>query len=210
VLNAVTGRASGRLTWWRARSGLLRDTVGALAFTVVALLPPFASNGVALGEFLPPHRGGAAAVLLALAQTLPLALRRRAPAVALAVIGAAFAVYQCLNYTPSFTTTGIILALYAAGAHQQRLRLLELAVLSAGYLVVALVLAGLHSPESPGDYVTFYLFVLGCWGAGALVRGRQRAEAELRGAPRPTRRRASGPGSRASCTTSSPTTSPAW
>jgi signal transduction histidine kinase len=42
------------------------------------------------------------------------------------------------------------------------------------------VLAGLHSPERPVDYVTFYLFVLGCWGAGALVRGRQRAEAELR------------------------------
>jgi signal transduction histidine kinase len=180
VLETAAKRASGPLAWWRARGELLRDTIGAVTYTIVALLPPMVSNGVALGEFPPPHPGGTPAVLLALAQTLPLALRRRAPVVALAVIGSAFAAYQCLNYGQSFTTTGIILALYATGAHQRRFRLTLLAAVSAAYLVVALVLAGLHSPERPVDYVTFYLFLLGCWGAGTLVRSRQRAEAELR------------------------------
>ncbi len=158
---------------------LLRDSIGAVAFTAVALQPALAHNGVTLGE-LPPRPGGALAAVLALAQTLPLAVRRSWPGACLAVVGIAFAIYQCLGYPGSFTSTGLILALYAAGAHERRFRRGLAAAASAAYVGLAIMLAALRSPERPVDYVTFYLVLACCWAAGSLVRARQLTEAERR------------------------------
>jgi hypothetical protein len=145
----------------------------------VALLPWLAANSVLLGE-LPVRPVGALATLLALAQTVPLAVRRRWPAACLAVAGIAFSVYQCLGYPGSFTSMGLLLTLCAARAHEQRFRRGLAVAASVAYIAVALTLAALRSPEHPVDYVTFYLVLACCWAAGALVRARQLAEAELR------------------------------
>lgn len=179
MLKAVSERVRVSREWWESRGVLFRDTIGAVAFTGIALLPLLAANGVELGE-LPTRPGGIFAVLLGLAQTLPLAIRRRWPAACLAVVGIAFAVYQCLGYPGSFTSTGILLALYAAGAHERRFRRGLAAAASAAYVVVVIALAALRSPERAVDYVTFYLVLACCWAAGALVRARQLAEAERR------------------------------
>jgi signal transduction histidine kinase len=158
---------------------LLRDACGAAAFTAIALLPSLAANGVVLGE-LPARPGGAAATLLGLAQALPLAVRRRWPAACLAVVGIAFAACQCLAYPGSFTSTGLILALYAAGAHERRFRRGLAAIASAAYVLVVAALAALRSPERPVDYLTFYLVLACFWAAGSFVRSRQLAEAARR------------------------------
>jgi hypothetical protein len=149
----------------------MQDVVLAAAFTVLGFLPVLAANGVLLGQ-LPVHRAGPLAVLLALAQCLPLAIRRRWPALTLAIVACAFAAYQLLGYPSSFTSEGLLLALYSAGAHEATFRR-ELAVgATASYVLLAVALEGLGSPERPVDYATFYLALSACWGAGALRRSR--------------------------------------
>lgn len=158
---------------------MLRDTIGATLFTAVAFPPLFAANGVAFGE-LPLRDGGTAAALLSLAQVLPLAARRRWPAWCLGVIGIAFAAYQCLGYPLTFTSEGLLLALYAAGAHEKRFRRRLAFAASAAYVAVVIALVQLRSPERPIDYLTFYVVLAFCWGGGAMIRARQLGEAERR------------------------------
>ena len=175
----VTALRSDRapLRWWRSRGELFRDIIGAAAFTGVAFLPFLADSGVALGE-LPHRHAGALALVLAFAQVLPLAVRRRWPAACLAVVGTGFAVYQCLGYPSWFGSVGFIVALYASGAYQRRFRRGLAAIGTAAYVALAVVLAVEHSPERAVDYVTFYLVLACCWGAGAVIRARQLGEAE--------------------------------
>jgi signal transduction histidine kinase len=156
----------------------------AAAFTVLGFLPVLAANGVQLGR-LPVHHGGLPAAALALAQCLPLVVRRRWPALALAVVACAFAAYQLLGYPASFTSVGVLLALYSAGAHEITFRRELVVGATASYVVLAVALDGLGSPERPADYVAFYLVLAACWGAGSLVRARQaRAEERRRLAAR--------------------------
>jgi signal transduction histidine kinase len=179
VLVTASAGAQDALRRWRSLSTLLRDAIGAAVFTVVAFLPFLAANGVVLGE-LPARPGSPLATGLALAQVLPLAVRRRWPAACLAVVGVSFAAYQCLGYPGSFTSEGLLLALYAAGAHERRRRPGLAAAATVAYVATASALAALHSAERPFDYVAFYLVLACCWGAGTLVRARQRGEAERR------------------------------
>src|SRR5581483_5408415 len=80
----------------------------------------------------------------------------------------------------SFTSEGLPLALYAAGAHAPKLRRSLAAGATAGYVATCIALALLHSPERFSDYVTFYLALASIWAAGALIRARQLGEAQRR------------------------------
>jgi hypothetical protein len=157
------------LRWWRARGVLTQDAGLAAAFTVLGFLPPLAANGLRLGG-LPIHRAGPLAVLLALAQCLPLIVRRRWPALGLAVAACAFAAYQLLGYPRSFTSAGLLLALYAAGAYEGSFRRELIAGATASYVVLAVALAGLGATGRPVDYAVFYLALCACWGAGVFAR----------------------------------------
>ncbi|MGH3212199.1 MAG: sensor histidine kinase [Trebonia sp.] len=179
MLETASAGVQDALRRWRSLSTLLRDAIGATVLTVVGFLPFLAANGVLFGE-LPTRNGGALATVLALAQVLPLAVRRRWPAICLAVVGAAFAAYQCLGYPVSFTSEGLPLALYAAGAHQPRFRRGLAAGATVAYVATAVAVAALHSAERFVDYITFYLALACCWAAGALIRARQLKEADLR------------------------------
>jgi len=75
--------------WWRSRSDQLQDGVLAAVFVAAAFAPPLAASGLALGE-LARHPLGVPGMVLALAQTLPLAVRRRCPALSLAVVAVAW------------------------------------------------------------------------------------------------------------------------
>jgi signal transduction histidine kinase len=179
VPNAVGERFRVPLRWWRTRGVFTRDAVFATAFTIVGFMPALAAQGVLLGQ-LPVHRAGSVAFLLNLGQCLPLALRRRSPAVALAVVACAFAAYQLLGYPPSFTSVGLLLALYAAGAWEATFRRELVVGATASYVVLAVALDGLGSKQRPVDYVVFYLCLAACWAAGALVRSRRARSGERR------------------------------
>ena len=169
MFNPVADRFRVPPRWWRACGVLTQDAGFAAAFTVLGLLPPLAANGLRLGG-LPAHGAGPLAVLLALAQCLPLVIRRRWPALCLAIVACAFAAYQLLGYPPSFSSAGLLLALYAAGAYEGSFRRELVAGATASYVVLAVALAGLGSAERPVDYAVFYLALCACWGAGTFVR----------------------------------------
>jgi signal transduction histidine kinase len=165
--------------WWRSRGAVVQDGALAIVLTAAGLVPQLQSKGVALGQ-LPVRHPDVLAGLLTVAQGLPLALRRRQPALCLAVVGGAFAVYQSLGYPSTVASVGLLVALYSAGAHARRFRGQLAAAASAAYVALAIVLHNLHAPQGLADYVTFYVLLLACWGAGEWVRARQAAEAERR------------------------------
>ncbi|WP_166026944.1 sensor histidine kinase [Streptomyces chilikensis] len=172
LLRAPLGR-------WQERDALLKDGVLALALTLLAFVPTLSAVGAQIGD-LPERPANALGVGLVLAQTLPLAVRRRWPAACPAVVAGAFAVHQALGFATTFASVGLYLALYSAGAHQVRFRRALVVVASAGYAVLAGVLDRLGSPQSMPDYVAFWLAPAAAWLVGNTVRRRRTEEAERR------------------------------
>ncbi|GAA4845965.1 histidine kinase [Luteimicrobium xylanilyticum] len=164
---------------WRTWPVTARDGVLAVALAVAAYVPGVALQGIAFAE-LPEHRAGPLRVLLVLLQTLPLALRRTRPAVALAVIGVAFAVDQSVGYPPTVASLGLLVALYSAGAYQDRRRVLLAVATVTAYAALCLVAHARRSPDHLVDFVSFALVLVLCWGAGSWMRWRAAAETERR------------------------------
>nr|WP_205615955.1 histidine kinase [Streptomyces harenosi] len=164
--------------WWQERDAFLKDGLLAVVLALLTSVPTLSGIGAQIGD-LPERPASALSVGLTLAQTLPLAARRRWPAGCLAVVAGAFAVYQALGYATTFGSLGLYLALYSAGAHQVRFRQGLAGVVSAGYAVLALVLDRLGSPLGIADYLAFYLTLAVFWLVGSTVRTR-RAEEEQR------------------------------
>jgi signal transduction histidine kinase len=177
----ATARARFRrlARWWGSRPAITRDREFALVFTLLAFAAPLSHIGAQIGD-LPVHKASVASVSLTLAQTLPLAVRTRWPAACLAVTGASFALYESLGYPPTFGSTGLYIALYSAGAHQERARRIVALAATGGYALFGLVLHTLGSPDSPGDLVLYYAVLVALWNLGAFVRGRRAQEAEHR------------------------------
>ncbi|MFF7091020.1 sensor histidine kinase [Streptomyces rubradiris] len=167
------------LDWWEKRDAFLQDGVLALAPAALAFVPTLSGIGGQIGD-LPERPASALSVALILAQTLPLAARRRRPAGCLAVVAGAFAAYQALGFATTFGSLGLYLALYSAGAHQVRHRHGLAGVVSAGYAVLALVLDRLGSPQGIADYLAFYLALALFWLVGSTVRTRRAEEAQRR------------------------------
>ncbi|MFB7247338.1 sensor histidine kinase [Streptomyces populi] len=164
---------------WQERDAFLRDGVLALALTLLAFVPTLSHIGAQIGD-LPERPANELGVGLVLAQTLPLALRRRWPAACLAGVAGAFAVHQALGFATTFASVGLYLALYSAGAHQVRFRHGLAVVASVGYAVLAVVLDRLGSPQSMPDYLAFSLVLAAVWLVGSTVRTRRREEAGRR------------------------------
>ncbi|MGI5238950.1 sensor histidine kinase [Dactylosporangium sp. CA-139066] len=167
-----------RLPSFAPRGALLRDGLLGAALALLAFVPPLAGAGTRLGEL--PHRPlDALAVAAVLAQTLSLTVRRRRPAACLALVAGGFAVQELRGYA-TFAGAGLLVALYSAAAHQPGHRRALAAAATAGYAGLA---AGLHAEGSSTrlqDFVIFFLFLAGCWFAGAWMRGARAAEAERR------------------------------
>lgn len=189
---------------WKEQDAFLKDGVLALVLTLLAFVPTLSVIGAQIGD-LPERPANALGLGLILAQTLPLAARRRWPAGCLAVVAAAFAVHQALGFATTFGSMGLYLALYSAGAHQVRFRLGLAAVASAGYVVLAVVLHRLGSPQETTDYLAFYLVLAAVRlvGSGCAHGAAKRRNGG--GWPPSWPRPPSGRGSPGSCTTWSPT-----
>lgn len=168
------------VAWWQARGVLVQDGILAVALGALAFAPGLVDSGVDLAQL--PHRPvNAIVILLGLAQCLPLAARRTAPLVCLTVIVAAFAVDQALAYPPSFGSVGLVVVLYSAGAYlDRRLTSATIAALVVAYLGLCVAVHAVGSPESPVQYVTFLLFLAGCWVVGGSIRTQRAGAKALR------------------------------
>ncbi|WSS53953.1 histidine kinase [Streptomyces sp. NBC_01178] len=172
LLRASLGR-------WRERDALVKDGVLALTLTLLAFVPPLSPVGAQIGD-LPERAPSVLSGGLALAQTAPLTVRRRWPAACLAVIAAAFAVHQALGFATTFASVGLYLALYSAGAHQDRHRTGLVVAAGAGYAVLAVVLHRSGSPNGVPDYLAFSSALAAAWLVGSMVRTRRTEETKRR------------------------------
>ncbi|MET1075975.1 MAG: histidine kinase [Umezawaea sp.] len=164
---------------WRAWNTDVKDGLLALLLAVLPFVPAFDPIGVEFGD-LPRHPLDAFGVVLLFAQTLPLVLRTRLPAVCLAVVGAAFAVHQAVAYPTSIAGVGLYLALYAVGAHQARFRCAVALAATAAYLALTIVLHVLGSPQALVDFLVIYVVLAVMWTAGWRMRRWRAQEVERR------------------------------
>ncbi len=155
------------------------DVLLAVTLAGLGFVPTLSAIGVELGD-LPERPADALAVTLVLAQSLPIAIRRRSPATCLAVVGAAFAADQVLSYPPTFASVGLYVALYTAGAHQVQFRRSTAALVTGGYVALAATLSGLGSPNRLPVFLAFYLVLVVIRMAGTGVRRWRAEEVERR------------------------------
>ncbi|MBF8188032.1 two-component sensor histidine kinase [Nonomuraea sp. K274] len=163
---------------WQRFAVAVRDLPLALLLTVVSLLPAFQGSGTQIGN-LPTRPYDALAVVVVALECLPLAVRRRWPAVGLVLVSLGFALDQLFAYH-ALAGTALPIALISAGAHLERHRRFTVILLSAAYVPLMLALDRLGSNETPADLALFYLALVFAWGIGAWLRSTRAAEAERR------------------------------
>ncbi|RFU42788.1 two-component sensor histidine kinase [Actinomadura logoneensis] len=144
----------------------------------MTFLPALRGHETQVGE-LPARPFDATAIAALVLLCGPLAVRRRWPAVSLALVTAGFAVAQLRGYH-MVAGTALPLALMSAGAHLDHHRRATVVVLSAAYPPLAWGLDRLGGAERPEGYITFYAGLVVSWCVGAWLRSTRRAEAERR------------------------------
>ncbi|MFC5835880.1 sensor histidine kinase [Nonomuraea insulae] len=163
---------------WRRLDVTVRDLPLALLLIGASFLPVLRGHETQVGDLPARPFDALAAVVLAL-MCLPLALRRRWPAVSLALVSSGFLVAELCSYH-LVAGTALPMALLSAGAHLERHRRTAAAVLSAVYVALAIVLDRLGSPEGLDGFLTFYVLLVVAWGIGGWLRSTRAAEAERR------------------------------
>ncbi len=163
---------------WRRLDVTVRDLPLALLLAAAGAVPLLNGYGTQVGE-LPARPVDASAVVVIALECLPLALRRRWPAVSLGLVSLGFAVQQLVPYE-LFAGNALAVALVSAGLHLERGRRTVPVVLSLAYVALAVGLDRLGSTEHFEGFVTFYLAVVLLWGIGAWWRSARAEEAAER------------------------------
>ncbi|MDR6321088.1 sensor histidine kinase [Actinoplanes couchii] len=167
------------MRWWRGLDPLIRDAAGAVSLIVAAFVPGVAELGLEIGE-LHLRPDDAVSLALLLVQAGGLTLRRRWPAICLALVGSAFVAHQVIGYPPTVAGMALLVALYSAGAHQDRFRRTTAVVATGVYAGLAVTLHLRGAAERPVDFLTFGAVLAASAGAGAWVRSRQVEEQRKR------------------------------
>ncbi|MEV4296488.1 sensor histidine kinase [Microbispora rosea] len=163
---------------WRRCDVVVRDAPFGLLMAVVSLLPALYGKGTQVGD-LPVRPFDALAFVVIALECLPLAVRRRWPAVCLALVSLGFVLDQIRAYHV-FASNAMSVALISAGAHLERHRRAAALLLSAAYVPLAVALDRLGATEKVEGYVVFYLTLVLAWGIGVWLRSTRAAEAERR------------------------------
>ncbi|MEW2625613.1 histidine kinase [Streptomyces sp. NPDC048106] len=164
---------------WRRFDVTVRDLPLGVLFLVASFLPGLRGHGTEVGDLATRPFDALAVAALGL-ECLPLVVRRRWPAVCLALVTCGFALDQLRGYHSTAGTT-LPIVLISAGSHLERRRRTTAVLLSVAYVPLAIALSRLGSGgETPEEFVTFYLVLALAWGAGAWLRSTRIAEAERR------------------------------
>ncbi|WP_037861191.1 sensor histidine kinase [Streptomyces sp. NRRL S-340] len=164
---------------WHRLDVTVRDLPLGILFLLASFLPGLRGHGTEVGD-LPTRPFDALAVVALALECLPLTVRRRWPAVCLALVAGGFALDQLRGYHSSAGAT-LPLVLISAGSHLEHRRRTTAVLLSVAYVPLAVALSRLGSgSETPDEFVTFYLVLALAWGAGTWLRSTRLAEAERR------------------------------
>ncbi|MBX9245819.1 two-component sensor histidine kinase [Actinotalea ferrariae] len=163
---------------WRRSPVVVRDLPLAALLAVAPWVDALQGQGTRLGD-VPQRPLDALALVPVAMQALPLAVRRRWPAVSLALVGVGFAVDQLAGYS-SVASVALPIALVSAGAHLAHHRRAVVVVASAGYVALAVALDRTGTGEQTSGFVVFYVLLAAAWGVGVWLRQTRAAEAERR------------------------------
>ncbi len=161
---------------WRRWDVTVRDLPFALLLILASAVPALHNRGTQLGD-LPGRPFDTPAVVAIALECLPLAVRRRWPALSLALVSLGFAIDQLRAYH-TVAGTGLLIAVLSAGLHVDRHRRVVAILASAAYVPLAIALDRDGSPEGVAGFVTFYLVLAIAWGIGAWLRQARSAEAD--------------------------------
>ncbi|GIJ30329.1 two-component sensor histidine kinase [Micromonospora qiuiae] len=150
----------------------------ALLFALASVVPALQDQGTQLGD-LPRRPFDALTIAVVALECLPLAVRRRWPALCLALVSVGFVIDQLRAYH-TVAGAALAIALLSAGAHLQRRRRTTIVLASAAYLALAVALDRQGSTEGVTGFAIFYLLLVLPWGIGAWLRQTRAAEAERR------------------------------
>ncbi|ROP35276.1 sensor histidine kinase [Saccharothrix texasensis] len=163
---------------WRRCHVVVRDLPFALLIAATAFLPGLNDYGTQLGDL--PHRPFDALTVGVIAlEALPIAVRRRWPAVCLVLVSLGFAVDQLRGYHTA-AGTALPIALLSAGAHLGSHRKTAAVLLIAAYVPLAVAVERLAPGEGLVGYATFAVALAIAWGAGSWLRMFRTTEAEHR------------------------------
>ncbi|MFE9859411.1 sensor histidine kinase [Streptomyces sp. NPDC005780] len=163
---------------WRRLDVTVRDLPLGLILLATSLMPALHNRGTEIGG-LPGRSLDALGVVAVCLQSLPLAVRRRLPAVALGLVAAGFALDQLSGYH-LLAGSALPIALLSAGSHLERRRRDTAILLSMAYVSLAVALQRIGPGESLVGFVAFYLVLALAWGAGAWLRRTRILESEQR------------------------------
>lgn len=162
---------------WRRWDVTVRDLPFAVLLTALSFLPGIYGHGTQIGG-LPSRPFELLAVVVIGIEALPLALRRKWPALALFLVLLGFVMDQLRGYH-ALAGTALPIVLFSAGAHLERYRRAVMIGLSVAYVPVAVALV-LYTTEQPGDVVGLYVLCAIAWGLGGWLRSYRASEAERR------------------------------
>lgn len=163
---------------WHRWDVTVRDLPLGLLLLAASLVPALYNRGTEIGG-MPARSLDALGVVALCLQSLPLAVRRRWPSVALALVALGFVVDQLSGYH-LLAGSALPVALLSAGSHLVRHRRATVLVLSGAYVALALALLRFGPGESLAGFVAFYAALTLSWAAGAWLRHTRALESERR------------------------------
>ncbi|MET8360025.1 histidine kinase [Micromonospora sp. NPDC005171] len=163
---------------WRQWPVTVRDLPLALLFALASVVPGLRDQGTQLGD-LPARPFDALTVAVVALECLPLAVRRRWPALCLALVSLGFVIDQLRAYH-TVSGSALAIALMSAGVHLERRRRTTMVLGSAAYVALAVALDRQGSTEGVTGFASFYLVLVLAWGIGSWLRQARVAEAERR------------------------------
>ncbi|QVQ53968.1 two-component sensor histidine kinase [Spiractinospora alimapuensis] len=163
---------------WRRLDVTVRDLPLGLILIVASFLPALEGQETQVGD-LPARPFDALAAGVLLLMCLPLAGRRKWPAISLALVSIGFLLSMLGSYHV-VAGSAIGVALLSAGAHLGQHRRAAIALLTGTYVVLAFTLHAMGSTEGLDGFVIFYVMLAATWMIGAWLRSTRATEAELR------------------------------
>jgi signal transduction histidine kinase len=163
---------------WRRLPVPVRDLPLVLVLALASLVPEVNSHGTQVGD-VPTRPLDAFALAVVAVECVPLAIRRRWPAAALALVSLGFAADQLRGYH-TLAATALTIAVFSAGTHLERYRRTAVVLVTVAYVPLAVALTGKGASESPAGFATFYAGMAVLWWFGSSLRTARAAEAERR------------------------------
>ncbi|SDL17977.1 Signal transduction histidine kinase [Glycomyces sambucus] len=163
---------------WRRLDVAVRDLPLGLLLAALSFLPVLRGHETQVGD-LPGRPLDALGLAIMALECLPLALRRKRPALSMALVALGFTLASLGSYH-TVAGTALPIAVLSAGAHLERFRRTAIAVLTVAYAGLALALVRLGSTEGAASFAVFYVLLAATWGVGAWLRATRAAEVERR------------------------------